>query len=90
MEQIPHREDNSPSDNQKILLLGNPKFHYRVKSSPPRVPKLGQMNPLTILSYFFNMHAIYAQIFHLVSSGFRTKNSPTPSEENRLKALISE
>jgi hypothetical protein len=65
----PNSKEHSPSETNSLSateeirnILRNPKVHYRVHDSPPRLSILSQMNPVPALpSYFFQK---YIDIIH--------------------------
>jgi hypothetical protein len=57
MEPSPSETNSVSATREFPTVSGDPKFHYRVRKSPPLVPILNQINPVYIYpSYFSNIH----------------------------------
>jgi len=73
--------DSGSAFQEILLLLWNPKAHYRVQNSPPQIPILSQMNPVHTFPPYFLKTASNVSCLHLrlrlpssfLPSGFPTK-----------------
>jgi len=100
MQQSPSWEANRFSASQEIpRILWNPKVHYRIYHSPPRVPFLSQINPVHVPTSFYIAIVVpkdQSRPQHVYP--FRHKASfcgddllalrPTPKLEDRLLSAV--